>query len=79
MQMIPLARTPMDRKSGRHMEKYYKNLTKAFESMTPWLSRSKRRLIEAQQKQKLEPGKLVVKLDANDDPNSPLFKGADIV
>lgn len=76
LQMAPLGRTPMDKKSGRAMEKYYKGVVKNLENYAPWVTHSKRVLISAKERGKLKPGQLMVKFDANDDPNSPLYKNA---
>lgn len=79
LQMFPIARTPMDNKSGKAMQKYYKDVAKNFDAMTPWISHVKRNLARTRNGKKLEPGKVVVTLDASDDPNLALFKGATIL
>lgn len=79
LQMMPIARSTMDSKSGRAMQKYYKDVAKNFENMTPWDTKNKRRVARTKNGKKLEPGKLVVQLDSGDDPNLALFKGATIL
>lgn len=76
MQLVPLGRTPMDKKSGRAMEKYYNKVSNNLGNIAPWMTHSKRALIGAKERGKLKSGQLMVKFDANDDPNSPLYKNA---
>lgn len=78
-QIAPVSRTPMDKKSGRAMEKYYKEVVKGIENRAPWLTRRKRALINAKEKGKLVPGQLKVKFEANDDPNSSLYENAEVL
>lgn len=61
------------------MEKYYKQVVSGIESRAPWLSHNRRHIISAKEKGKLVPGELRVKFDANDDPNSPLYKDAEVL
>ena len=69
----------MDKKSGKAMEKYYKSVARNIESMAPWATHNKRKLLHESERGKLVPGQLVVKLGPNDDPNSPLFRNAEMI
>jgi len=63
LQMFPVARSPMDSKSGKAIQKYYKEVAESFDSITPWLKQTKRKLInKAIRGKNIEPGKLVVDL-----------------
>ena len=76
LQLFPTARTPMDKKSGKAMERYYKGVSKNLENIAPWVSHSRRALISAKERGKLKPGQLMVKFDGSDNPESPLYKNA---
>lgn len=63
LQMFPVARSPMDSKSGKAIQKYYKEVAESFDSITPWMKQTKRRLVsKAIRGKQIEPGKLVVDL-----------------
>lgn len=79
--IAPLARTPMDEKSGRAMSKYAKEIEKTLNSSIPWL-KSARGSAHHRSKavhKDLNPGELVVILDAGDRPDDPLFADSKIV
>lgn len=73
--IVPLARTPMDKKGGQNLNKYNKSLNKVIDSFAPWLS-SRDHLQSL--RGKVKPGEVLVILDGDDDPNNPLFAGATI-
>lgn len=77
MSLMPLARTPMDRRSGSNLQKYAKQLSKSIDSIAPWVNKEKRR--RENLRNKLKPGEVVVFLDGDESPDDPLYKGVKTV
>jgi translation initiation factor IF-2 len=76
--MLPIARTPMDRKSGKSMQDYYKSIDKMLESLTPWVAESKRRRNRIK-RENLVPGEAVVILGKGETASNPLYAGLKVV
>jgi len=78
--MTPLARTPMDRKSGRSMTKYSKSIKRFIDKVAPWKQldayRAKRR---ATKFSGLVPGEMAVRLNPGERDDHPLIKGSKII
>jgi len=73
--IAPLARTAMDKQGGRALADYSKKIDRMLDKYTPW--RKKRGWARGLTHGKnVEPGEVMVLLDAGDSPNDPLFKGA---
>lgn len=78
MSIAPLARTPMDKKMGKGLEKYARDLERQIDSLTPWrnkFSSLRSRLL----KQGVKPGEIAVILSPGDSADNPLFEGAKII
>lgn len=74
MALFPLARTPMDKKSGESLKQYQKSLQKQFDSLLPWKGRN--RGLRSSMRGKITPGEAVVVLGAGDTRNHPLYRDA---
>lgn len=75
LQMIPIARTPLDSDSARGMADYTKSVRKQLENLTPWKKVDER---AERLKKGIKSGTVVVIADANDNISDPLFSGAEI-
>lgn len=74
--MMPLARTPQSRQGVRSMKNYSKKLENVLDSLTPWMTSSKFSALRRQYGDKMPEGsQVMVEFDANDNPDSSLFKG----
>ncbi len=76
MALLPLARTAMDKDTGKALADYSKTIAKELEKMTPWVSNRRRDLSDLRRKYK--SGTTVVIPDASDGANNPLFKDATV-
>jgi hypothetical protein len=76
MMMLPIARTPQDKKGGKAMEQYAKQVGRALESLVPWLRKAckARRPVRGNAK----PGEVVVVLSGDETANLPVFKDAKV-
>jgi len=77
--MLPLARTPMDRKAGQSLQKHQEKLGRILDSLVPWQKTAQFNALRRKNKQ-LGRGKetqIIVMLDG-DMANNPLFKDAAI-
>ncbi len=80
MALAPLARTPMDEKSGRSLQDYARQVEKMIDSLAPWTVQDKiRDGLTRKLRKKVASGTVVVITEASDSPNDPLFTGATIV
>ena len=77
MSLLPLARTPMDEKSGRWASNLMRDLRKMLYSLTPW--DSELGSVRASYKGKVKSGTISVVLDDPRLKNDPLFRGAKVV
>lgn len=73
MNLLPLARSPMDKGSARSLDKYRRDMDRMLRGMVPWLVESRR---EALIRSGVEPGEVVVMLDGSDSGNSAIYKDA---
>lgn len=76
MQLLPLARTPQDRRSARSLTDYQKRLTRVINGLTPWTTATRLAEMKHRYGSKMGDSQIIVVLDANDDPNNPLYEGA---
>ena len=79
MLLAPLARTPMDKKMARSMDRYQKSVRKALDMMTPW--KGSTRLSGLRQRyadQMPEDEQILVIPDGQISADSPLFKDAPV-
>lgn len=74
--VLPMARTPMDRKGASALKKYQKQIDKSLDAMVPWLRASNRL---GGLRGKVKPGEAVVMLDGSDVMDQDLYKDAHIV
>lgn len=74
---MPLARTPQSRRDSQAANNYAKRFYKTLEGMTPWVSSYKNSILRKKYEAEVDKsgGQIIVMLDANDDPNNPLFEG----
>lgn len=75
LQVIPLARTPMDGKGGRAMQHYAKQIERNLDKMVPWRKVSSRL---ADLRGKVKPGEVVVLLEGDEAADHPLYRGAKV-
>jgi hypothetical protein len=75
MSLLPLARTPMDKKSGDAMKKYSSNVIKMLDGLTPWRSK---RLRERAIPRGAHDGKVVVILEPGEGSDNPLYANATV-
>jgi hypothetical protein len=75
--LMPLARSPMDKKSGKALQQYQKDVERMLSRLTPWIkgTLSRRRL----QAMGVEPGTVKVILEGGDSADDPLYKGAETI
>lgn len=80
MQVVPLARTPMDKKGGRAMQKYYKDVNKSLRrSLIPWEERRADAMRRAAKYGgKVKPGEVTVILGPGEGGLSDIFKDSKI-
>lgn len=75
-QVIPLARTPMDKKSGKAMEKFAKDVQKALSRiLTPWEDELKNRM---RRHGNVNPGEVTVILGPGEGGLADVFKDSKI-
>ncbi len=77
MSMMPLARTPMDEKSGRWLSNYMRDLRRMLFEMTPWEKQNGS--IRSAYRGKVKSGTIAVVLDDPRLKEDPMFKGAKVV
>jgi len=73
--IMPMARTPMDKKAGSAMRSYTKKLERAIRDMTPW----RRPMIGLGLRGRIAEGEMVVVLDSDESSDDPLYRGAKII
>lgn len=73
LNIVPTARTPMDKKSAQNLSSYSKKLDRLVDSFAPWQNARSRAM---RLRDKVKPGEVVVILDSEDSPDHPLFAGA---
>jgi len=68
----------MDKRGGQSLRSYSQKLDRALQSMTPWTDDSKFTALRRKHGKRMRESdsQVVVTFDADDDPQSPLFKGA---
>lgn len=73
---MPLARSPQGKKDAQSLQSYTRKFYKSLDSLTPWTSSYKNSSLRRKYGKEVEKsgGQIIVMLDANDDPNNPLFK-----
>lgn len=76
--MFPMARTPMDAKGSRAMQKYSKQVDEVLLSLAPWLKPKKARG-SIRHHGKIKSGEVVVVLDSGETADDPLYKNAKII
>ena len=81
MMLMPIARTPMDKKSGKGMERYFKDVSRTIDRMNPW---SKRESYERKKRQLksmgVKSGEIVVIGESlRDDRDNPVYNNAKVV
>jgi len=77
MLVAPLSRTPMDRKGAQNQRTYSQKLQRSLEMLTPWSEDTKFNALRRKYGPSMRgEAQVIVSFDANDDPNSPLFKDA---
>ena len=78
--MLPIARSPMDKKSGQAIEKYRKEFVKGIEKeFTPWTIREVV-IHGSRSKNGLESGEVKVQMEAHErDLLDDLFKDAEVM
>lgn len=76
MLTAPLGKTPMDQRGGQQLKSYAQKLGRALEMMTPWTDEYRYTSLRRQYGKQMRESdsQIIVTLDANDDPNNPLFK-----
>lgn len=78
-QLMPIARTPMDKKSGKALVNYYKDVTRMIDRLTPWKKHEKYERRRRQlARMGVKPGEIVV-IGGAGDSNNPLYKDAKMV
>jgi hypothetical protein len=73
MTLLPLARTPMDKKGGQAMQSYARDIERMLSEATPWLKKATRRRPKG-----AKPGEIVVLLGQDEIADDPLYKDAQI-
>lgn len=76
-QLLPIARTPMDKESGRSSNKYMKDIRKALYGLTPWDAAGG--AIRAAYQDKVKSGSVMVVLDEPTQNTIPIFKDAQVI
>lgn len=77
LSMLPMARTPMDEKSGRWATNQMRDLRKMLYSLTPWANEGGS--VRAAYKGRVKSGTIAVMLDDPRLKKDPLFKDAKVV
>ena len=78
--LIPMARTPMDKKSARGMQTYAKSVQKSLDSIAPWSGNSRyRNRKRAFEKKGIKPGEMVVVSGPGERTDIALFEGMKVV
>jgi hypothetical protein len=70
LSIVPLARTPMDKKSAQALNKYQKSLDRSLRKMTPWKKDASRL---SKLRGKVKSGEVAVVLSGGESSNHPLF------
>lgn len=73
--VMPLARTPQDKKGASALRDYQRKLVRSLDEMAPWIGAS-RRLQSL--RGKIKPGEVRVILGAGESADIPLFEDAQI-
>lgn len=79
MTMMPLARTPMDKKGSQALQKYQKGVEKNLNHIVYWKKGRQRDSLRERYKGRINPGEVVAVLGAGESSNHPLFKGTKII
>ena len=75
MMLMPLARTPMDKKGGKSLEKYAKKVGRALEKRMPWLRTRRGKLAHLRDKVPSGETRILLAPGEPDPSGNPLFKG----
>lgn len=74
--IAPLSRTPMDKDSGRALDRYSKQLRRLIDRLTPWKKSASGLGLREKLRGKVKPGEIVILLDEGESSiNNPLFEG----
>lgn len=76
--LIPLGRTPMDKRGGKALTKYQRDIERSLNALTPWRNKHSA-LRERLLRQGVKPGEIVVVLGPGESADSPLYEGAKII
>lgn len=78
LRFMPLARTPMDKKSGNGMQSYHRSMEKMLDSLTPWTRAQHNRL--AGLRETLKPGEAVIVLGEGESAKDfPVFDDMKVI
>lgn len=79
MSLMPLARTPMDKKGAKALERYAKSLRRNFIRMTPWRQRKATSALRERLKKHLKSGEIAVMVGQGETADNPLFEGMRVI
>jgi hypothetical protein len=74
--LLPLARSPMDKKSAQGMSSYAKKVDRVISGMVPWQKATSR---TAHLRGKVKPGEVVIMLDGDESLDSSFIEGVKVV
>lgn len=74
MALMPLARSPMDKKGASGLADYQKKLERMLNAAVPWQKRASGR--RESLRGKVKPGEVVVILERGESANDPLYSDA---
>lgn len=74
--LMPLARTPMDKKAGSSMNRYAKSIERYIKKIAPWV---KDRGRVDRLRGRAKPGEMVVVLGAGESADNELFRGLKVI
>jgi len=79
MVLLPIARTPMDEKSGRAAQNHVKEVEKMLSDLVPWQTKETgRKLRRSLLRKNVQPGEVVVMLDGDELADNPLYADAKV-
>ena len=74
MSLMPLARSPMDKKSASALQKHAKSVERMLEDAVPWQKHARRSTLAG----KVRPGEVVVVLSSGETADDPLYSDAKV-